>query len=409
MRSRFLPNKNGFTLIELVVVMGVFVIVLMIASTAFKTVLQNSNTVSKSEVSNIEGVVGLEMMRHDLTQAGFGLFTDIDTTISAPSYSEATGTFESTYNDSPNRIPRPVRGANNITTADLANVINNSDYLVIKATTLGASMASQKWTYINGVSTSKIWSSGINDLKNGSDYVIAVKQSYNNGTIKRRLVYNTASPNSLTVTFRTDGAYNDPFRPNANGVLYYYYGIADTSAAGSPIAPFNRTDYAVKRIAGEVPSRCAPGAGVLYKMNMIQQGGGSAGQFTSTPVLDCVADMQVVLGWNTSNPPGTNIDTYSNADVSTYSGATALPALDANYVSQHLKVIKVYILAQDGDRDPSYANTNTAMLVGDIYLGAGDTATETDTLSHYVDLTGANYQNYRWKLYRIVVRPRNMN
>ncbi len=398
MRRRFLPN-NGFTLIELVVVMAVFIIVLMIAASAFNTVLTKSKTVSKSEESNIEGVIGLEMMRHDLTQAGFGLFTDLDTTVSPPSYNEASGTFEDDFNDSPNGIPRPIRGADNITAGTPAGAIGNTDYLVIKGTTLGASQASQKWTYIDGISTSKTWSTGTNDLQNNTDYVIAVKQAYKNGEMKRRLIYNPSSPTSFSVLYRTDGAYTDAFKPNANGVLYYYYGITDTN---SPRAPFNRTDYVVKRISGEVPSRCAPGAGVLYKTDMIQSGA-SAGQFTSTPVHDCVADMQVVLGWNTSDPAGMNVDTYSKVDGSSPSGAvTALPTLDADYVRKHLKLIKVYILAQDGGLDRSYINTNTAILVGD--AGLGETS-----LTHSIDLTGANYQNYRWKLYRIVVRPKNMN
>jgi hypothetical protein len=31
------------------------------------------------------------------------------------------------------------------------------------------------------------------------------------------------------------------------------------------------------------------------------------------------------------------------------------------------------------------------------------------SLTRTIDLTGANYQHYRWKLYRIVVKPKNLN
>ena len=41
------------------------------------------------------------------------------------------------------------------------------------------------------------------------------------------------------------------------------------------------------------------------------------------PILDCVADMQVVFGWNTGDPAGNDVDTYTNADMTAVS--TTLP------------------------------------------------------------------------------------
>ena len=82
-----LTNK-GFTLIELVVVMAVFVVIIMITGDAFNTILKQTNKLSKSEESNIEGVIGLEMMRHDLEQAGFGLPQSYNSTTPI-SYKEA--------------------------------------------------------------------------------------------------------------------------------------------------------------------------------------------------------------------------------------------------------------------------------------------------------------------------------
>jgi hypothetical protein len=123
---------------------------------------------------------------------------------------------------------------------------------------------------------------------------------------------------------------------------------------------------------------------------------------TDIPILDCVADMQVVFGWNTTEPAGRDLDTYTNADLTTTS--TTLPwkpsLTDPGDIRKHLKLIKVYILAQDGAKDMSYINTNTAMPIG--------TAGESNALANTIDLTGSNYQNYRWKLYRIVVKPKNL-
>ncbi len=67
---------RGFTLIEMIIVMSIFMIVLLISATAFKTILSNTQISFGSERSSIEGVVGMEMLRHDLQQAGFALFTD---------------------------------------------------------------------------------------------------------------------------------------------------------------------------------------------------------------------------------------------------------------------------------------------------------------------------------------------
>lgn len=92
MRCRCLVKEEGFTLVEVIVVMSVFIIVLMISASvsasAFNKVLTKSKDITKSEESNIDGVVGLEMFRHDLIQAGFGLFNDLDPTIAEPTYDE---------------------------------------------------------------------------------------------------------------------------------------------------------------------------------------------------------------------------------------------------------------------------------------------------------------------------------
>ncbi len=389
MRRHYLGREDGFSLIEMLIVTVIFIVVIIITTTAFNTILVQSKKISKSEESNIEGVIGLEMFRHDLEQAGFGLFTDTDSS-ALPQYLEATGTRAATYNDSPSGVPRPIVAGNNIT-GD-AGVLDNTDYLTIKGTTVARNQTAQKWTYINGVSTSKVW--GSNDFDTTKDYVIAVRQKYVNGVLTRKLIYDTANPSSFSLKYKgSAAAYADPFGPPSDSVQYFYYGI-DTV---NPRAPFNRTDYYVKRTS-TTPASCAPGAGVLYKSTMSQ----SDGSLDDIPILDCVADMQVVFGWSTTDPAGTAPDTYTNADLSTLS--TTLPwapnlsnALD---VRKHLKLIKIYILAQDGGRDTKYVNTDTAMPVG--------VAGEANTLAHSIDTTGSSYQNYRWKLYRIVVKPKNL-
>ncbi len=390
MRKHYLAKEDGFTLVEMIVVTAIFIVVIIITSIAFNTVLTQTKKVSKSEESNIEGVIGLEMFRHDLEQAGFGLFNEIDNP--PPVYAEAVGVPALT-NDSPSGIPRAFVAINNVTGDP--GILDNTDYLAIKATTVSRELVSQKWTYINGVGSSKVW--GVNDFDSTytkSEFVVAMRQNYKNNELHRKLIYNLSDTDSFSVRYRnTAVTYSDPFGPPSDAVQYYYYGI-DSS---NPIAPFNRTDYFVKRTS-TTPTNCAPGAGVLYKSTMSQVDG----SMTDIPVLDCVADMQVVFGWNTNEPAGPASDIYTNADMTSVSTPIAwTPSLDDPLViGKHLKLIKIYLLVQDGGKDMKYINTETQMPVG--VVG------EANALADTRDLTGPNYQNYRWKLYRIVVKPKNL-
>ena len=387
MQNRLAKN-NGFTVIEMLITLVLFVVVIMITAHIFGLMLPKTKIIAKSETSNIEGVIGLEMFRSDLEQAGFGLFTDVDN--SPPNYSETVSAPQSNYNDVADNvrtgIPRAIVAANDLT----SHVLTGTDYLVIKATNAALNPASQCWTSIKGLGSSKIW--GANDLQeNRNDRVVVVSQSYKNGELQRKLVYDTTS---FSVAYKVNGSYAAPFAPNSGDKQYFYYGLDSIV----PQTPFNRTDYYVKRTA-DVPTGCSQAAGVLYKSVMSQKDG----SMQEIAVLDCVADMQVVLGWNTSSddPAGNVVDTYTNADGSSPGGlSTEVQSLDdPKEIRTRLKLVKIYILAQDGGFDKNYTNTNTEIMVGE----SGETG-----YTKKIDLTAAKYRNYRWKLYRLVVRPKNL-
>jgi len=386
-RKQRIANNCGFTLVEMLMAMVMFIVLMMITTDIFERMLPKTKFIGKSEESNIEGIVGLEMFRRDLEQAGFGLFTDIDNP--PPSYNEVLSAApHADYNDAPHGIPRAVVAANNLA----SNLLPGTDLLVIKATSAALNPASQCWTSIKGLGASKIW--GANDLSaSRTDQVVVVSQSYKNGELRRKLIYDTASLSALTVAYKADGSYAAPFAPTSSDQQYYYYGV-DTV---SPRAPFNRTDYSVARVAGDVPAGCSPAAGVLYKSVMNQ----SDGSMEDIAVLDCVADMQVVFGWNSGGDPGGNtVDTFTNANGELPSGTSNTQSFaDPKEIRTRLKLIKVYILAQDGGFDKNYSNTNTAMRIGEI----GETGDP-----KFVDLTAPDFRNYRWKLHRLVVRPKNL-
>ena len=405
-------NQQGYTLIELLVVMVVFIVVIIIAGDAFKAVLTQSSKLFRSEESNIEGIVGLEMMRHDLQQAGYGLYTE---PLVTPYTGEATVSPASTFNEpdfaSP---PRAIVTGDNIPigTQDTGSESGNSytlaqgaDYLAIKATSASRDSAAQKWTYLTHVPGStetppNIWPSQVENLAT-NDKVVLLQRKLSLATNSLTLVPD--SSNDFYFSY-SNVAFNNY---STNSRNYIIYGL---DGGGTIRMPFNRTDYFVARpsTANRMPTVCAPNVGELYKAVINQ----SDGKLTYYPVLDCVADMQVVLGWDLRNgsSPGTDglIDTWSNAGGSvvaqnnTAGFATAAEVqaalADPVKIRTCLKVIKVYVLAQNGRKDPSYVSPSP-ITVGDV----GEAS-----LTRSYDVTANGGSNYRWKLYRIIVRPKNL-
>ena len=141
---RFLKQNKGFTLVEMVVVMAIFVIVIMITGSSFEIILKHTSRLMKSEESNIEGVVSLEMFRHDLEQAGYALPFSFQSI--APVYKEAGYAPANQLNDAPSGVPRAFVSLDNLIagnhgttsgTGGVFNFIAGADYLSIKGISLG--------------------------------------------------------------------------------------------------------------------------------------------------------------------------------------------------------------------------------------------------------------------------------
>ena len=172
------------------------------------------------------------------------------------------------------------------------------------------------------------------------------------------------------------------------------YGIDPDYA---PKMPFNRADYFITSIdtSGNriVPKRCAPNTGVLVKAVVNHNDGG----FTYLPLLDCVADMQVIYGMDLDNDKdfeplvALSLDGYSED----------LTATSSQTIRDQVKQVRVYILAHEGQKDPTYTYpSSTVSLGGDVSLGR--------TFNLATRIGDPEYKNYRWKLYTIVVTPNNL-
>lgn len=383
----------------MIVVMGVFITVLMISASAFNTILVQASKVFRSEESNIEGIIGLEILRHDLQQSGYGLFSEP----ALYDANEAAVTPASNYNDAPDNVPRPIVAGENLTGAvsDSNTIMEGSDYLVIKGTTVSREKAAQKWTFLkfsSSVVTPQKWASTAENFAS-PDKVVLIRKQF--GTpIRSSLV------NDPTGDFYY--AYSDigfKHLSSASAAIYTVYGV---DKAATLRFPFNRTDYFVARpsTTTTIPAYCAPNTGMLYKTTVNHVGGG----LNYIPILDCVLDMQVVLGWDI-NGDGL-IDTWSNANGSLANPnpdptglQNAVGATNNNSITtlpnirNNLKIVKVYILAQNGKKDTGYTSASP--------LEVGDTGEASITRPSGLPLA-ANQLNYRWKLYRIVVRPKNL-
>jgi len=396
--AAILRKTDGFTLVEVIVVTALLIVVLVISAGSFNTILMNSMRVFKSEESNIEGIVGLEMLRHDLQQAGYGLYTE-----TGPTYSEAVDTLPAINNDAPGNVPRPlvfINGLDGVQSVDSYTPLAGSDYISIKGTSASTASVAQKWTFLNITSThvrANNWASGSENFGANDNVVVLQKQF---GT----------PPKSNLVAGPTGAfyySYNTGFAnlSTAMNGMYAVYGI---NSAAVPQFPFNRIDYFVAQppAAQGMPKFCAPGTGVLYKATLNNQIGGSAGKLNYIPVQDCVLDMQVVLGWDTDGDGV--IDTWTAADGLQYLGVgsqnlTLANALNnslstTSNIRSNLKMVKVYLVVQNGKRDTNYVSASPLNLYDEQSLTRGVGG---------LPLTPAQL-NYRWKLYRIVVRPKNL-
>jgi hypothetical protein len=132
-----------------------------------------------------------------------------------------------------------------------------------------------------------------------------------------------------------------------------------------------------------MPQACARNTGILYKAT-INQGDGDLNRH---PLIDCVADMQVIFRLDTNN------DGTIDSTVEDISGLTA------QQIREQLKEVRVYILSHEGQRDSAFKYSNGTVTVGEFGLG------RTFNLSSII---GPGWENYRWKVSVLVVKPRNL-
>jgi len=370
-----IKNQRGLSMVELLITMVIFMVAMVAASNIFIGVIGQFKQQSKIAETNIEGMVGLQMLKADIEQAGYGLPYNMN----GANYADEAANDPVTawndsiakYNDAPNGVPRALLVDNNVS-------INSSDLIVVKATNVAINDTAQKWAYMSSTGTAAsnvpVWqnSAGVNITEENlqaNDRVTVVTANANRTLQVSGAFYST---------FVAAQAAGSGFAPLPNSFdTYIMYGIAPDGV--TPRMPFNRADYYV-RTPVTMPTQCAPGTGVLYKATIRHDGG----MKTEYPLLDCVATMKVVIARDI-NADGV-IDSYLTSGWPV--GTTA------DEIRAQMKQVRVYLLLHEGQRDATFQSPAT-MTIADPDAG--------NLLVYNVP-----DRNYRWKIFTMVMTPANM-
>lgn len=389
-------SKSGFTLIELMITMVIFVLVIAAGSQIFTGLLTQFKQQSKISETNIEGLVGLEILRQDIARGGYGLPWNLGgATYNEVVVESVTPWVDRDFNDGP--PDNPTRGTDPAGASNPPGgirsgngyALNGSDVLVIKAINVARSNTSQRWTTLSSVAPNvRTWSPASENLVS-ADHVIVISPGATETNSRRLVVDTSSSPPGFSTTYG-----NVASTPWTNVTeTRIVYGVDPASTLRMP---FNRADYYV-RIPATMPQRCATNTGILYKATINH----ADGRVNELPLVDCIANMQVVFGLDNDSDgdfePGVSADGYSD-DIS---------AFTAQEIRNRVRQVRVYIVAQEGQMDRTYTFNNftgtcsTCIRVGDGVWG-------TDFNLSTISPGSTRYLNYRWKLYTIVTNPNNL-
>jgi acyl-CoA synthetase (AMP-forming)/AMP-acid ligase II len=235
---------------------------------------------------------------------------------------------------------------------------------------------SERWTYLYSSPnyTVATWSPATENI-GPEEYVIVIRPDETTRYV--HFTKDTSTPPKAFASKYKDVLTNYA-QPDTTSIIF---SLGTTS---TPKMAFNRGDYYIANT--DVPTRCAQGTGVLYKA-VVDLTQNSTGFLPPLPLLDCVADMQIAYRFADDN------GAYANQTADVPAGSNQpLTAEDARQVRE----VRVYILAQEGQMDRNFTYSNSIVRVGE----AGIYGRDFD-----LNATITNWQNYRWKLYTLIIQP----
>ncbi len=346
-------NRKGFTIIELIVGMGIFSVIIASAYMMYATQVKHASREYKVAGAEIELGIAKHLVERDVFMAGYGLPDDFGCLNFIPA-------------------PRPIEAD------DTTNTVPDS--LTLRGTALGAeSTGAQRWTYIDAVGPVFIQWGDIREDLEYDDHVIVMEPS------TRKLIYEGNCPSeewlyryvSDSINVEALPSYTALTKPSVGNVVY---GIGVPSPAPANARPFAAVRYS---LGGTPPSACATGT-----QNLIREESWTDTFTGGDIMMACVLNMQVAFGLD-ADENGT-IDLWDN-------GGTAAAGYDIQSLEKRLKQVRVYLLMQNSKRDQSYTFPQASVRVGEAALGTGDN----------IALT-AEQRKYKWKLLTYSETPRNL-
>ncbi len=418
-------GNKGFSLIELVISMTIFLVLMGIVTKAFDTIVSHAGKTGRAAESDISGLVGLEILRRDVEHAGFGLLWSYQAVV--PTFKEVDvadgfpiqGINGTNYNDAPpttttdleSAAPHALLSATTTTSNRMidgsGSYLTNagSDYLVIKSVPVGMNDATKHWSYVNYSSTGgylKRWNNQ-DDLK-ANDHVISLITSFSSETADSRTLAVADVSTVKKFAYKVAATSNEvppypEYRPIDELQKITTYALANNSGNDYIRMPYNRADYFIRKTAEskDMPASCSPGTGIFYKFIVNQ--GNSLGYGQQLPLLDCVGDFQVMY----------ELDTSGVANSGTMSYTDTINGMTARQIREQLRTVRLYLLTHEGKQDRNYqfpyTNASQVLLVGDpLYTSFGREWTAT----MMNDFFGSTWRGYRWKVVSIVVQPKNL-
>jgi type II secretory pathway pseudopilin PulG len=398
-------NIKGFTLVELIVVMAIFMVVIIISTSAFENILKSSGQQGKAAESEISGIVGLAMMRADIAAAGYGLpwvfqatpaaYKEVDDN-NLPTSNVLSDVKFNNLRDIPPDLPKAI-----VSTTGSSAGYSGVDYLVIKGSVLGMNKSARKWNFVNYSSSNQshlsLRNDSSTDLANG-DRAITIASTFTpTGAESKQLVVDTLNGNAFyysvpNIASPAPGPIpGTAYQPIDKTQVFVAYGIKDSNLR----MPYNRVDFYVDKSATK-PVSCNSGTGVLYKAVADHQGGSN-----KYPLLDCVGDMQVTYERDQNNDGNiTQID------------ESVIGTMSSDEIRTQIKNVRVHILAQEGKKDLNFtypvSDVNNVICVGPYSGNQCSSVGRSWTQSSLQNVFGADWQNFRWKVYYFVVNLKNL-
>jgi prepilin-type N-terminal cleavage/methylation domain-containing protein len=336
-------DEKGVSLVELLVTLAIFSVVMAGVYAIYLAQIRHSTREYMLAESEMEIEIAKNIIERDIMMAGYGIADDYG----------------------PLSVdPLPVGSTDAASPA-------SSDSLILRGTGVGIlSRSTMAWSYI----TSKgppvrfhTWSDGRENVIPGD-----------------RVIYIT--PNIRKIL--TDGSkavFTFPDFPPSAEEGTVVYGLNSDDA--------NLPYYTVQYLTGGAAfSMCSSGTRNLLRAESRNDDPPPSSSRES--ILNCVRDFQVAIG----------LDTNDDGIIDLWDNGETLPSYNRQTLRRRLKQVRLYVLLQQGNRDPYFTYSNpdnpgdgATIRVGDSGLGTGRDITLT-----------AEQRRYRWRVLTLSVTPRNL-